>query len=67
MLMTNPTMSKSNLINHINHLKLELKILEDRQEERVKLKKLDAIIIYDTTIMLLKKRLKECEEELASY
>ena len=65
--MTNPTMSKSNLINHINHLKLELKILEDRQEERVKLKKLDAIIIYDTTIMLLKKRLKECEEELASY
>jgi len=67
MLMTNPTMSKSNLINHINHLKLELKILENRQEERVKLKKLDAIIIYDTTIMLLKKRLKECEEELASY
>ncbi len=65
--MTNPTMSKSNLINHINHLKLELKILENRQEERVKLKKLDAIIIYDTTIMLLKKRLKECEEELASY
>ena len=65
--MTNPTMSKSNLINHINHLKLELKILEDRQEERVKLKKLDAIIIYDTTIMLLKKRLKECEGELASY
>ena len=65
--MTNRTMSKSNLINHINHLKLELKILEDRQEERVKLKKLDAIIIYDTTIMLLKKRLKECEEELASY
>ena len=65
--MTNRTMSKSNLINHINHLKLELKILEDRQKERVKLKKLDAIIIYDTTIMLLKKRLKECEEELASY
>tara|TARA_R100000353_G_scaffold172515_1_gene137780 strand:+ start:89 stop:271 length:183 start_codon:yes stop_codon:yes gene_type:complete len=60
-------MSKSKLINHINHLKIELKILEDRQKERVKLKKLDAIIIYDTTIMLLKKRLKECEGELASY
>jgi len=67
MLMTNQTMSKSKLINHINHLKIELKILEDRQKERVKLKKLDAIIIYDTTIMLLKKRLKECEGELASY
>ena len=65
--MTNQTMSKSNLINHINHLKLEIKVLEHRQEERVNQKKLDAIIIYDTTIMVLKKRLEESEAELASY
>jgi hypothetical protein len=65
--MTNQTMSKSNLINHINHLRIEINVLENRQEERVNQKKLDAIIIYDTTIMVLKKRLEESEAELASY
>ena len=65
--MTNQTMSKSNLINHINHLRIEINVLKNRQEERVNQKKLDAIIIYDTTIMVLKKRLEESEAELASY
>ncbi len=65
--MTNQTMSKSNLINHINHLRIEINVLKNRQEERVNQKKLDAIIIYDTTIMVLKKRIEESEAELASY
>ncbi len=65
--MTSQTMSKSKLINHINHLQLEINVLENRQEERVKLKKLDAILIYDTTLTLLRKRLEECKTELASY
>tara|TARA_S200002703_G_C3774580_1_gene238476 strand:- start:1109 stop:1291 length:183 start_codon:yes stop_codon:yes gene_type:complete len=60
-------MSKSNLINHINHLRIEINVLKNRQEERVNQKKLDAIIIYDTTIMVLKKRIEESEAELASY
>ena len=39
--MTNQTMSKSNLINHINHLRIEINVLKNRQEERVNQKKLE--------------------------
>ena len=64
MLMTNQTMSRSKLINHINHLRLEVKALTDIQNARVLDKKLDAILVFDTTIIVLKKRIEKYEEEL---
>jgi len=67
MLMTNQTMSRSKLMNHINHLRLEVKALTDIQNERVRNKwdkKLDAILVFDTTIIVLKKRIEKYEEEL---
>ncbi len=57
-------MNRSTLINHINHLKLEIEVLKQRRDVRLELKKLDAILIYDTSITLLESRLKECEAEL---
>lgn len=51
MLMTNQTMSKSKLINHINHLKIEVDVLKAR--------KVDSKIIE-----MLEARLKEYKEEL---
>ena len=69
--MTNQTMSRSKLMNHINHLRLEVKALTDIQNERVRAiasatadKKLDAILVFDTTIIVLKKRIEKYEEEL---
>ena len=64
MLMTNQTMSRSKLMNHINHLRLEVKALTAIQTARVRDKKLDAILVFDTTIIVLKKRIEKYEEEL---
>ena len=64
MLMTNQTMSRSKLMNHINHLRIEVKALTDIQNERVRDKKLDAILVFDTTIIVLRKRIEKYEEEL---
>ena len=64
MLMTNQTMSRSKLINHINHLRIEVKALTDIQNARVRDKKHDAILVFDTTIIVLKKRIEKYEEEL---
>ena len=60
----NLTMNRSKLMNHINHLKAEVTVLEGRRDIRAEMKKLDAIIIYDTTIEVLKSRIKECEAQL---
>lgn len=49
--MTNQTMSRSKLINHINHLKIEVDILKAR--------KVDSKIIK-----MLESRLKEYKDEL---
>ena len=49
--MTNQTMSRSKLINHINHLKIEVDVLKAR--------KVDSKIIE-----MLEARLKEDKEEL---
>ena len=49
--MTNQTMSRSKLINHINHLKIEVDVLKAR--------KADLKIIE-----MLESRLKEYKEEL---
>ena len=57
-------MNRSKLINHINHLEEELKVLDSRREIRLKMKKLDAILIYDTAIKLLENRVKECKAQL---
>jgi len=57
-------MNRSKLMNHINHLKAEVTVLEGRRDIRAEMKKLDAIIIYDTTIEVLKSRIKECEAQL---
>ena len=57
-------MSRSKLMNHINHLTEEIKELSSRREVLVKDKNLVAIFIYDTSIKLLESRIKECEEEL---
>ena len=57
-------MNRSKLINHINHLEEELKVLDSRREIRLKMKKLDAILIYDTAIKLLESRVKECKAQL---
>tara|TARA_B000000557_G_scaffold223566_1_gene192807 strand:- start:309 stop:488 length:180 start_codon:yes stop_codon:yes gene_type:complete len=57
-------MSKSNLINHINSLKTEVKLLTDIQKVRASEKKLDAILVFDTTIALLNKRIKKYTDEL---
>ena len=62
--MTNQTMSRSKLMNHINHLRIEVKALTDIQNERVRDKKLDAILVFDTTIIVLRKRIEKYEEEL---
>jgi len=62
--MTNQTMSKSNLINHINSLKMEVKLLTDIQKVRASEKKLDAILVFDTTIALLNKRIEKYTDEL---
>ena len=62
--MTNRTMSKSNLINHINSLKTEVKLLTDIQKVRASEKKLDAILVFDTTIALLNKRIEKYTDEL---
>ena len=62
--MTNQTMSKSNLINHINSLKTEVKLLTDIQKVRASEKKLDAILVFDTTIALLNKRIEKYTDEL---
>ncbi len=62
--MTNRTMSKSNLINHINSLKMEVKLLTDIQKVRASEKKLDAILVFDTTIALLNKRIEKYTDEL---
>tara|TARA_B100000085_G_scaffold107417_1_gene97956 strand:- start:279 stop:458 length:180 start_codon:yes stop_codon:yes gene_type:complete len=57
-------MSKSNLINHINSLKMEVKLLTDIQKVRASEKKLDAILVFDTTIALLNKRIEKYTDEL---
>lgn len=62
--MTNRIMSKSNLINHINSLKMEVKLLTDIQKVRASEKKLDAILVFDTTIALLNKRIEKYTDEL---
>ncbi len=62
--MTNQTMSKSSLINHINSLKMEVKLLTDIQKVRASEKKLDAILVFDTTIALLNKRIEKYTDEL---
>ena len=62
--MTNQTMSKSSLINHINSLKIEVKLLTDIQKVRASEKKLDAILVFDTTIALLNKRIEKYTDEL---
>lgn len=62
--MTNRIMSKSNLINHINSLKTEVKLLTDIQKVRASEKKLDAILVFDTTIALLNKRIEKYTDEL---
>lgn len=63
--MTNQTMSKSSLINHINSLKMEVKLLTDIQKVRASEKKLDAILVFDTTIALLNKRIEKYIDELS--
>ena len=60
----NLTLNRSKLMNHINHLKAEVTVLEGRRDIRAEMKKLDAILIYDTTIEVLKSRIKECEAQL---
>ena len=45
-------MNRSKLMNHINHLKAEVTVLEGRRDIRAEMKKLDAILVYDTTIEL---------------
>ena len=62
--MTNQTMSRSKLMNHINHLRLEVKALTDIQNARARDEKLDAILVFDTTIIVLRKRIEKYEEEL---
>ena len=62
--MTNQTMSKSSLINHINSLKMEVKLLTDIHKVRASEKKLDAILVFDTTIALLNKRIEKYTDEL---
>tara|TARA_B100000212_G_scaffold137613_1_gene103706 strand:- start:279 stop:458 length:180 start_codon:yes stop_codon:yes gene_type:complete len=57
-------MSKSSLINHINSLKMEVKLLTDIQKVRASEKKLDAILVFDTTIALLNKRIEKYTDEL---
>ena len=51
-------------MNHINHLKAEVTVLEGRRDIRAEMKKLDAILIYDTAIKLLESRVKECKAQL---
>ena len=57
-------MNRSKLMNHINHLKAEVTVLEGRRDIRAEMKKLDAILVYDTTIEVLKSRIRECEAQL---
>jgi len=49
--MTNQTMSRSKLINHINHLKIEIDVLKARK-------------IDQKIIKMLESRLKEYKDEL---
>ena len=58
-------MNRSKLMNHINHLKAEVTVLEGRRDIRAEMKKLDAIVVFDTTIKVLESRIKECEAQLA--
>tara|TARA_Y100001938_G_scaffold132187_1_gene190193 strand:- start:334 stop:531 length:198 start_codon:yes stop_codon:yes gene_type:complete len=57
-------MNRSKLINHINHLNEEVKELNVQREVLLEKKSLAAIFIYDTSIKLLERRIKECEAEL---
>ena len=41
-------MNRSKLMNHINHLKAEVTVLEGRRDIRAEMKKLDAILVYDS-------------------
>tara|TARA_R100000458_G_C8260749_1_gene236287 strand:- start:1308 stop:1508 length:201 start_codon:yes stop_codon:yes gene_type:complete len=60
-------MNRSTLMNHINHLSLEIKELEVKANNTATTKNVDtlkAVMVYDTTIAVLKKRLEECKKEL---
>jgi len=60
-------MNRSTLMNHINHLDLEIKELEAKASDASTTKNLDTlkvVMVYDTTIAVLKKRLEECKKEL---
>mgnify|MGYP003323818882 CR=1 FL=1 len=57
-------MNRSKLMNHINHLKAEVTVLEGRRDIRAEMKKLDAILVYDTTIEVLKSMIRYCESQL---
>ena len=60
-------MNRSTLMNHINHLSLEIKELEVKANNTATINNVDtlkAVMVYDTTIAVLKKRLEECKKEL---
>ena len=57
-------MNRSQLMNHVNHLEMEVKVLEGLAEERAAKKMLDATLVYDTVIMVLKNRLAQCRKDL---
>lgn len=57
-------MNRSKLMNHINHLAEEIKVLDNKRESLIEKKSLAAVLIYDTSIKLLESRIAECKAEL---
>ena len=57
-------MNRSKLINHVNHLEIEISMLQSIAEDKASKREMSAILIYDTTIAVLKSRLEQCKEEL---
>lgn len=58
------TMNRSKLMNHINHLAEEIRILDGKRESLIENKSLAAVLIYDTSIKLLESRIAECKKEI---
>lgn len=57
-------MNRSKLMNHINHLAEEIKVLDNKRKSLIEKKSLAAVLIYDTSIKLLESRIAECKAEL---
>tara|TARA_Y100001963_G_scaffold30792_1_gene42265 strand:- start:580 stop:777 length:198 start_codon:yes stop_codon:yes gene_type:complete len=57
-------MNRSQLMNHVNHLEMEVKVLEGLAEEKAAKKMLDATLVYDTVITVLKNRIEQCRKDL---